>query len=94
MNPYVRNFIGRMAKYDPEELGFLDEVHKDERTLNRGFGRSKKGRRAAKRAKFVRGRRTSTEALLSLGGIVAVCKSVEGSMTERSCSWNGWNSMW
>lgn len=71
-----------MAKYEPEELGFLDEVHKDERTLNRGFGRAKKGRRAARRAKFVRGRRTSTEALLSLDGIVAA-KCVEGSMTKE-----------
>jgi transposase len=80
--PLRADFIGRMARYDPEELGFLDEVHKDERTLNRGFGRAKKGRRAARRTKFVRGRRTSTEALLSLNGIVA-CKSVEGSMTKE-----------
>ena len=80
--PLHEDFIGRMAKYDPDELGFLDEVHKDERTLNRGFGRSKKGRQAAKRAKFVRGRRTSTEALLTLDGIVA-CKAVEGSMTKE-----------
>jgi hypothetical protein len=71
-----------MAKYDPDELGFVDEVHKDERTLNRSFGRSKKGCRAAKRAKFVRGRHTSTEALLTLDGIVA-CKAVEGSMTKE-----------
>jgi transposase len=80
--PLRADFIGRMAKYEPEELGFLDEVHKDERTLNRGYGRARKGRRAAKRVKFVRGRRTSTEALLSLDGVVA-CKSVEGSMTKE-----------
>ena len=41
--PLCADFIGCMAKYDPEELGFLDEVHKDERTLTRGFRRSKKG---------------------------------------------------
>lgn len=41
--PLHADFIGRMAKYDPDELGFLDEVHKDERTLSRGFGRSKVG---------------------------------------------------
>jgi hypothetical protein len=40
------------------------------------------GRRAAKKTKFVRGRRTSTEALISLDGIVA-CKCVEGSMTKE-----------
>ena len=80
--PLRADFIGRMAKYDPDELGFVDEVHKDERTLNRSFGRSKKGCRAAKRARFVRGRHTSTEALLTLDGIVA-CKVVEGSMTKE-----------
>jgi hypothetical protein len=80
--PLCADFIGHMGKYDLDELGFLDEVHKDERTLSRGFGRSKRGHRAAKRAKFVRGRCTSTEALLTLDGIVA-CKVVEGSMTKE-----------
>jgi hypothetical protein len=32
------DFIGRMAKYEPEELCFLDETLKDERTLTRMFG--------------------------------------------------------
>ena len=27
------DFIRRIAQYAPEELGFLDEVHKDERTV-------------------------------------------------------------
>jgi transposase len=80
--PLHADFIGRMAKYEPEELGFLDEVHKDERTLNRWYGRARKGRQAAKRVKFVWGRRTSTEALLSLDGVVT-CISVEGSMTKE-----------
>jgi transposase len=75
------DFIGRMAKYDPGELGFLDETSKDERTPTRAFGWAKKGRRATKAAKFVRGRRLSTEALLTLDGIVA-CTVVEGSMTK------------
>jgi transposase len=76
------DFIGRMAKYGPEELGFLDETSKDERTLTRRNGRAKKGRRAQKAAKFVRGRRLSTEALLTLDGVVA-CTVVEGSMTKE-----------
>ena len=80
--PLCADFIGHMAKYEPEELGFLDEVHKDERTLTKGYGRLKMGRQAAKMAKFVRGRHTSTEALISLDGIVA-CKCVEGSMTKE-----------
>ncbi|KIM77531.1 hypothetical protein PILCRDRAFT_76616 [Piloderma croceum F 1598] len=76
------NFVHSMSQYTPHQLGFLDETSKDERTLVRGFGRAKRGRRAAKKGVFVRGRRTSTEALLTLDGIVA-CKVVEGSMTKE-----------
>jgi transposase len=75
------DYVHRMSQYPPEYLGFLDETSKDERTLTRGYGRSKRSQRAAKKAPFMRGRRTSTEALLSLDGIVA-CKVVEGSMTK------------
>jgi len=75
------DFIGCMAKYEPEELCFLDETSKDERTLTRMFGQAKKGRRAKRKAKFVCGRRLSTEALLTLNGIVT-CTVVEGSMTK------------
>jgi transposase len=53
--PRRANFVGRMAQYAPEELGFLDEVSKDNRTPHRRYGRSKKGRRAEKRQPFVRG---------------------------------------
>ena len=31
-------FIARMARYPPEELGFIDEVSKDERTVGRHYG--------------------------------------------------------
>ncbi|KAG2128567.1 hypothetical protein DEU56DRAFT_872655 [Suillus clintonianus] len=37
------SFIRRMAQYKPEELGFIDETSKDERTTTRHFGRSMKG---------------------------------------------------
>jgi len=73
-------FIARISQYAPEELGFLDELSKDERTLARRFGRAKKGKRARKRGPFVRGRRTSTEAMLTINGIEAAMV-VEGSMT-------------
>ena len=76
------DYVHRMSHYPPEYLGFLDETSKDERTLTRGYGRSKRNQRAAKKAVFKRGRRTSTEALLCLDGIVA-CKAVEGSMTKQ-----------
>lgn len=74
-------FVSRMAQYEPEGLGFLDETSKDERTTRRAHGWSKKGKRAEKKQVFVRGRRTSTEALLTLDGIVAGTV-VEGSMTK------------
>lgn len=75
-------FIARMAQYDPSELGFIDETSKDERTPGRRYGRSRTGTRAEKKQVFVRGRRTSTEALLTLDGIVAGTV-VEGSMTQE-----------
>ncbi|KAG2741850.1 hypothetical protein P692DRAFT_20750204 [Suillus brevipes Sb2] len=71
-----------MAQYDPSELGFIDETSKDERTPGRRYGRSRTGTRAEKKQVFVRGRRTSTEALLTLDGIVAGTV-VEGSMTQE-----------
>ena len=74
-------YVHCMLQYPPEYLGFLDKTSKDERTLARGFGRLKRGRRAVKEP-FKRGRRTSTEALLTLDRIVA-CKVVEGSMTKE-----------
>ena len=48
-------FISRMAQFSPEELGFIDEVSKDERTVGRHYGRSKRGTRARKSHPFVRG---------------------------------------
>ena len=49
------DFISRMAQFFPEELGFIDEVSKDERTVGRRYGRSKRGTRARKHQPFVRG---------------------------------------
>ena len=75
------DFIARMAHYSPEQLGFLDEVSKDERTAFRSRGRSRKGTRAVMKGVFVRGRRFSAEGLLSMDGMVA-STVVEGSMTR------------
>src|ERR1700729_339578 len=60
------NFVVRMAQYQPEELRFMDKVLKDVQTTRRSSGWSKKGKWAEKKQVFVRGRRTSTEALLTL----------------------------
>ena len=74
-------FIGRMAQFSPDELGFIDEVSKDERTLGRRYGRSMRGTRARKNQPFLRGRRTSTVGVLTIDGFVAGA-SVEGSYTK------------
>lgn len=71
-----------MAQYDPQELGFIDKTSKDERTPGRPYGRSQTGTHAQKKQVFVHGRWTSTEALLTLDGIVAATV-VEGSMTQE-----------
>ena len=75
------DFIGRMGQYSPEQLGFLDEVSKDERTSSRARGRSRKGTRAVMKGVFIRGRRFSAEGLLSIDGMIA-STVVEGSMTR------------
>src|ERR1700683_3894788 len=74
-------FVSRMAQYKPEELDFLDKTSKDEQTTQRNYGWLRKVKRAEKKQVFIRGRRTSTEALLTLDGIV-VGMVVEGSMTK------------
>ena len=47
------DFIRRMAQYSPEEIGFIDETSKDEKTICRRYGRSKKGTRATKQQVFI-----------------------------------------
>ena len=75
------DFIRRMAQYQPEQLGFLDEMSKDERTSFRSYGRSTKGIRAVKKGVFVHGRCFSVEGLLSIDGMISNTV-VEGSMTK------------
>ena len=78
----VRNdYIERMAQYDPDELGFIDETSKNDKTPARSRGRSKKGHRAVMKQKFVRGRCFTATALLTTEGIAA-SRVMEGSMTK------------
>ena len=67
--------------YDPEELGFLDETSKNEKTAARSRGRAQKGQRAVMQQRFIRGHRLSATALLTVNGI-SVTRVVEGSMTR------------
>ena len=71
-----------MAQYDPDELGFLDEMSRDAHSISQRFGRSRKNQHAMKKQPFVRGRRTSTTSFLTLEGITA-STVVEGSMTKE-----------
>ena len=72
-----------MAQFSPKELGFIDEVSKDECSVGRCHGRSKRGAQACKSQPFVHGQCTSTVGVLSVDGFV-VGTSVEGSLTKAS----------
>ena len=74
-------FINHMAMYEPEELAFLDETSKNEKTAARTKGQARKGHRAIMKQCFVRGCRLSATGLLTIDGIV-VSKVIEGSMTK------------
>jgi len=75
------DYMRHIAQYSPEQLGFLDEVSKDERTSARARGRSKKGTCAIKKGVFVCGRRFSATGLLTIDGMISNTV-VEGSMTR------------
>ena len=75
------DFMDRMAQYSPEELGFIDETSKNDKTATRSRGHAQKGRRAIMRSQFVHGHRLTATALLTVDG-VAASKVVEGSMTR------------
>ncbi|KIK82233.1 hypothetical protein PAXRUDRAFT_154208 [Paxillus rubicundulus Ve08.2h10] len=74
-------FIAHMAQYNPDELGFIDETSKDERTAGWRYGHSRRGKRTHKKQPFIRGRRVTIEALLTLDGIISGTV-VEGLMTQ------------
>jgi transposase len=79
--PLRADFIRRMAMYTPDQLGFLDETSKNERTLHRRRGRARRNARAAMKGKFVRGRRLSATGVMTIDGVIA-CDVVVGSMTR------------
>jgi len=75
------DYIGWMGQYSPEQLGFLDEVSKDECTSSWSHGQSHKGTWAIMKGVFIRGWCFYAEGLLSIDGMVA-STVVEGSMTQ------------
>jgi hypothetical protein len=70
-----------MAQYQPEQLGFLDKVLKDECTSARHRRRLVKAFHAIKKGVFVCGRQFSAEELLTVDGM-ASNTVVEGSMMQ------------
>jgi hypothetical protein len=77
--PSRNNFVGEVAHYPAHCIGFLDETSKNDKTPARRRGRSRKGKRAVKRQKFVRGPRLTATGLLTCQGMLA-STVVEGSM--------------
>src|SRR3954447_11631788 len=76
-------FIAKVGRdYKPEQLIFMNEASKDERTLFRGYGYSLKNTFATKKSVFVRGIRYTILPALSLQGIIAV-EIMEGSCTKE-----------
>jgi len=76
------NYIGQMGQYSPEQLGFLDEVLKDECTSSQARGWSHKGTWAVMKGVFIHGWHFSAKGLLWIDGMVA-SMVVEGSMTRE-----------
>jgi len=69
--------------YAAEQLVFLDETAKDERTLARRYGYSMRGRRAPLRAPFVRGERFTATAAIATMGLIAYDVVLGASNAER-----------
>ena len=75
-------FVRWMSQYSPEEIRFIDETSKDERTAFRRNGRARKGMHAQKRGVFVQGHRLSAVGLLTLDGMAA-SNVIKGSFTTE-----------
>ena len=68
--------------YTPDQLVFLDESAKDERSLSCGYGYSFMNTSAKKKVVFVRGKRYTILPALSLQGFIAI-DIMEGSCTKE-----------
>jgi len=70
------------SKYSPNQLIFIDESSKDERTLSRHYGYSLRNTHAVEKTVFVRGKRYTMLPALSLDGIIAL-DIMEGSCDKQ-----------
>lgn len=75
-------FIASIGRYRTDQLVFMDESSKDERTLTRLYGYSEINSRALKKVVFVRGKRYTLLPALTEQGIIAV-DIIEGSCNKQ-----------
>jgi hypothetical protein len=69
-------------EFQPEQLIFLDESSKDERTISRNYGYSFSNQIAAKKVVFLRGIRYTILPALTVDGFIA-CDIMKGSCTKE-----------
>ena len=70
------------SEFKPEQLVFIDETSKDERSLSRAYGHSIKNVRVEKSIVFVRGKRYTILPALTLDGFIAA-DIIEGSCNKE-----------
>jgi hypothetical protein len=75
-------FIASIGRYRIDQLVFLDESSKDERTPTRFYGYSEINSRALKKVVFIQGKRYTLLPALTKKGIIAV-DIMEGSCTKQ-----------
>ncbi len=75
-------FILKISEFSSEQLIFIDETAKDERSLNRAYGYSTINTRAKKSVVFVRGNRYTILPALTLDGFIAA-EIIEGSCNKE-----------
>ncbi len=71
------------SEFRPEQLVFIDETSKDERSLSRAYGYSVKNVKVQKSIVFVRGKRYTILPALTLDGFIAA-DIMEGSCNKES----------
>lgn len=70
------------SEFRPEQLIFIDETSKDERSLSRAYGYGLKNMRVEKHMVFVRGKKYTILPALTLDGFIAA-KIIEGSCNKE-----------
>ena len=75
-------FILKISEFSSEQLIFIDETAKDERSLSRAYGYSVVNTRAKKSVVFVRGNRYTILPALTLDGFIAA-EIIEGSCNKK-----------